>query len=392
MKAVELFTGAGGLAIALTKAGVIHKALVELDKDSCNTLRQNIKYLQKNNEDIEIFEGDARVFDYSKIKDTIDIVAGGPPCQPFSLGGKHKGYNDKRDMFPEAVRAIKFLRPKAFIFENVKGLTRSVFHDYFEYIILQLTYPSVEKKNNENWIQHKLRLINQQERVDSESLKYSVSYKVLNAADYGVPQKRERVFFVGFRHDLDVKWSFPVATHSQEALLRSKWITKTYWEKFKINPIPNNMISKETISILSSDLFIDDKLPWKTIRDVICDLPDPVSKNSIANHEYRGGAKQYAGHTGSNIDEPSKTIKAGVHGVPGGENAIIFPDGSGRYLTTREAARIQTFPDEYIFSSSWTESMRQIGNAVPVLLGETVVKSVVRALEKNEQTNSLQSA
>jgi DNA (cytosine-5)-methyltransferase 1 len=99
--------------------------------------------------------------------------------------------------------------------------------------------------------------------------------------------------------------------------------------------------------------------------------------NDIPNHEFRDGARPYPGHTGSPLDEPSKALKAGAHGVPGGENMIAFPDGSFRYYTAREAARIQTFPDDYVFAGAWTESMRQIGNAVPVLLAETVGQSIV---------------
>ncbi len=115
------------------------------------------------------------------------------------------------------------------------------------------------------------------------------------------------------------------------------------------------------------------------MRDAIGNMPSPQSKQSknYFNHEYRGGAKTYAGHTGSVMDEPSKTIKAGVHGVPGGENMIVLDDGTMRYYSTRESARIQTFPDDYLFGASWTENMRQIGNAVPVELAHIVGKSVV---------------
>jgi DNA (cytosine-5)-methyltransferase 1 len=98
------------------------------------------------------------------------------------------------------------------------------------------------------------------------------------------------------------------------------------------------------------------------------------------------GAKQYVGHTGSLLDEPSKTIKAGGHGVPGGENMIVLDDGSVRYYTVREAARIQTFPDDYFFPCSWTESMRQIGNAVPVKLGALVADSVRRTLFSSKRS------
>lgn len=98
---------------------------------------------------------DARLVDYSLFKQSIDLVAGGPPCQPFSLGGKHQGFNDDRDMFPEAVRAIRELRPRAFMFENVKGLLRTSFAAYFEYILLQLTYPELTRHDAHSWMEHK---------------------------------------------------------------------------------------------------------------------------------------------------------------------------------------------------------------------------------------------
>lgn len=123
---------------------------------------------------------------------------------------------------------------------------------------------------------------------------------------------------------------------------------------------------------------------WQTVRDAIGDLPNPAkpfSESGIYNHEYRPGAKIYAGHSGSVLDEPSKTIKAGAHGVPGGENTVVLDDGSVRYYTVRESARIQTFPDEYLFSASWTESMRQIGNAVPVKLAKAVGDSVIAQMK-----------
>jgi len=115
------------------------------------------------------------------------------------------------------------------------------------------------------------------------------------------------------------------------------------------------------------------RLPWITVRDALKGLPDPRENSTdFLNHVFRDGARMYPGHTGSILDYPSKTLKAGDHGVPGGENMIRFYDNKVRYLTVRESARIQAFPDDYCFSGSWTESMRQIGNAVPVKLAEVV--------------------
>jgi DNA (cytosine-5)-methyltransferase 1 len=116
------------------------------------------------------------------------------------------------------------------------------------------------------------------------------------------------------------------------------------------------------------------------VREALADLPDPQTEARAAaellNHRFQPGARSYPGHTGSPLDEPAKTLKAGVHGVPGGENMLLRPDGSVRYFSVRESARLQTFPDNYKFHGSWTETMRQLGNAVPVKLAEVVAKDV----------------
>jgi len=125
--------------------------------------------------------------------------------------------------------------------------------------------------------------------------------------------------------------------------------------------------------------------PWRTVRDALDGLPDPdrdkAASATLLNHRFQPGARVYPGHTGSPLDEPAKTLKAGVHGVPGGENMLLRPDGSVRYFTVRESARLQTFPDEFLFHGSWTETMRQLGNAVPVALARVVGASVAAQLD-----------
>jgi DNA (cytosine-5)-methyltransferase 1 len=129
---------------------------------------------------------------------------------------------------------------------------------------------------------------------------------------------------------------------------------------------------------------------WQTVRDAINGLPNPQGDRAalFSNHEYRGGARQYVGHSGSVLDEPSKTIKAGAHGVPGGENTLVMDNGDLRYYTVRESARIQTFPDTYQFHGSWTESMRQIGNAVPVRLARIIGDSIAQQFERSDVENA----
>ncbi len=382
---IELFTGTGGLALGLKEAGFKHDALFEWDSDSCYNINQNILNGFPGIKKWNIFQTDVRTVDYSSYQGKIHLVAGGPPCQPFSLGGKHQAYNDSRDMFPEAIRAVKETQAPAFIFENVKGLLRKSFATYFNYILLQLTYPEIIKKKGMEWLDHLTILEKHHTSGKIKGLSYKVVFRLLNAADYGVPQTRQRVIIVGFRNDLNVKWAFPNPTHSQEALLFSKWISKTYWEEHKIRTPKENPLTPLREKQVRSFLEKNNTLRWQTTRDAIGDLPNPRNKSASKlynGHIFRDGAKVYAGHCGSVLDEPSKTIKAGAHGVPGGENMIRLDDGTTRYYTVRESARIQTFPDNYKFYSSSTESMRQIGNAVPVLLAKKIGESVIEPLKR----------
>lgn len=387
MKSVELFAGAGGLALGVGLAGFKPLAVVEWDKWACDTIRENQQRGFPLVTDWPLSEGDVNSFDWNKIPEGIDLLAGGPPCQPFSMGGKHRANGDLRDMFPATVEIVRRLRPKAFIIENVKGLTRSTFANYYQYILLQLEFPEVPRRRKETWNDHVLRLQIEKSsgRLHGKNLTYNVVPTLVNAADYGIPQKRERVFIVGFRSDLGIEWNFPSQTHSLDSLLHSQWVTGKYWKQHDISDrqkpkIGENLLSR--VRKLQDLLFPINTKPWLTIRDVISDLPDPRSKEAkeFTNHRYQPGAKAYPGHTGSSLDMPAKTLKAGDHGVPGGENMVILETGEVRYLTVRESARIQTFPDGYIFHGSWTETMRQLGNAVPVALAQIVASSVAEKL------------
>ena len=373
MNSIEIFSGAGGLAKGLELAGTTHKAFIEWNANACNTLRMNYdKEL--------VYEGDVRNFSFADYKDKgVDIIAGGPPCQPFSLGGKAKGYDDERDMFPAAISAIRTLMPKAFIFENVKGLLRETFAEYFHFIILQLTYPEVLLPFDD-WRENLAMLQNIEQEKKYDGLKYQVSYHLVNAADYGVPQKRERVIIVGFRGDLKVDWKFPEQTHSEDALLWDKYVTGEYWKKHHVENPESDEVCKTMRNRLMEKygMWAPELKPWQTMRDAFEGLGEP---NGSGEHCLRDGAKTYPGHTGSDIDEPSKTIKAGDHGVPGGENLVRFADGSTRYLSVMEAKRIQTFPDDYVITGAWTEAMRQLGNAVPVKLAYIVGNSVLNSVK-----------
>ena len=389
MRAVELFAGAGGLGLGISKAGFQPEIIAEWDQWCCGTIRENRGYRKPLAKWPEPFEGDVRDLDFAGLENKAELVSGGPPCQPFSLGGKHRGHADVRDMWPEAVRAVRQIRPKAFIFENVKGLTRSSFAGYFSHILLQLSYPSIALKDGESWIDHSSRLQRHHTSRPADSEEYRVVFDVINAADYGVPQRRERVVFVGFRADLQVEWSFPKPTHSLDALLWSQCKTNEYWERHRV-PFRERTMDGRFHAKGCSIIFKPKGKPWRTTRDAIGDLPDPELEPRKAkfylHHKFQQGARSYPGHTGSPLDEPAKTLKAGVHGVPGGENMLLREDGSIRYFTVRESARLQTFPDAFSFHGSWTESMRQLGNAVPVDLGYVIARSIGVHLSKHVRT------
>lgn len=386
MKSIELFAGAGGLGIGVSRAGFEAVKIVERDRWCCNTIMGN---RMNSSSPVaswpEVRPADVRQVSFKGFEGQVDLVTGGPPCQPFSMGGLHKAYGDERDMWPEAVRVVREVRPKAFLFENVKGLTRATFEAYVSYIQLQLSYPDITIKKDESWFDHRTRLERHHTASGNGSLTYHVlPPRVLNAADYGVPQKRQRVFFVGFRSDVNAMWSWPSQTHSREALLWEQFRTGAYWDRHKI-AAHDGAFDHRSVAAASKLRDRPSTKPWATTRDAIGDLPEPELGGSVlSDHRHQAGARIYPGHTGSFLDEPAKTLKAGVHGVPGGENMLRRADGSVRYFTVRESARLQSFPDTYRFDGSWTEVMRQLGNAVPVDLAEVVARSIKGCLDNDQ--------
>jgi DNA (cytosine-5)-methyltransferase 1 len=380
MRTIELFAGGGGLALGLHEAGFSPSLVVERDPDSCHTLRQNWNDVMSS--ELCLRNTDVRKVEFREWQDKVDLVSGGPPCQPFSIAGKHHGYRDERDMFPYAVQVVRAVRPKAFVFENVRGLLRKSFAKYFGYILLQLNYPELPRRNNEDWAEHLARLEEHHTSGGESGLRYRVLFQKVDAADFGVPQHRERVVIVGFRFDIQEPWSFPRVSHSEDALETSKWLTGSYWEEHHVpqrqRPSPPQGIERRLDEMATLPFLAR----WRTVRDALTGLPDPQSPEAsrVPNHKYQPGARRYPGHTGSDLDNPAKTLKAGDHGVPGGENMLALNEREVRYFTVRESARLQTFPDWYFFPGSWTESMRQIGNAVPVTLARLIGRSIATTL------------
>jgi DNA (cytosine-5)-methyltransferase 1 len=347
LTSLELFAGAGGLALGTARAGFRAAAAVERDTACAETLRAN---------GLPAVEADASAVDFSRWAG-VDLVSGGPPCQPWSGAGRHGGQSDARDMFPTLVRAVREARPRLVLVENVKGLLRPKFDEYLRYILTQLSRPSVAPLNGESVASHMSRL------ADAPP-EYDVTHGLLNAANFGVPQARERVFILASREGHAPV--MPPPTHSLHALLRDQWGTDgPYWARHGF-PRPDSPPAGMSARVAAALINADGLLPWRTVRDAISDIMDTAPPHP---------AKTYKGHTGSSLDAPSKTLKAGVHGVPGGENMVRAPGGD-RHYAAREAARVQGFPDNWVFPHAWTTAMRQIGNAVPPPLAEAVARSL----------------
>jgi len=361
----------------MARAGFSHVVVVENDARACSTIKANKRRRLKYFVDWKVEHADVRDIDFAEWAGTIDLVSGGPPCQPFSIGGSHKGPTDSRNMWPEALRAVEEIRPKAFIFENVRGLLRPAFAEYLEYLRLQLTWPEIHS-GARTWMDN-LKLLRQHKEAGSGP-EYHLAIQGVNAADYGAAQKRHRAIFMGVRSDIADETIFPRPTHSIEALLWDQRISGDYWKRHGIaqrQPLDNSEAAKRALLKLRDRGVAPQEIPWKTVRDAIGDLPRPnVKSESLKNHKLHPGARAYAGHTGSSWDEPAKALKAGAHGVPGGENMIVSGDGRVRYFTVREMARLQGMPDSFAIDETWQSSIKQLGNAVPAEVGRVFGRAI----------------
>jgi DNA (cytosine-5)-methyltransferase 1 len=399
MRSVELFAGAAGLGLGLAKAGFHHDVVVERDHDACRTIRHNQKRDHPLVKGWRVLEADANAVDVGSIEQEPDLLSGGPPCQDFSIGGAHAGASGDRNLWPTTIRWVNALRPRAFVFENVPGLMSS-HADYLEYITLALTLPEIACPPMDNWHEQASFLRRCVSQGTRSIPTYRVSVEKMTATDHGTAQARSRVFVVGIRDDVTAEWKAPAKTHSLDQLMRDKWITGEYWDRHGLS---RPEIDKAGVAFMRrhnrdavDDLFSTRLLAHRTTRDAIADLgaPSPDGTPGILDHEAAPReAKAYKGHTGSAIDDPSKTLRAGDHGVSGGENMVDYGEGSptGRYrhFTVREAARVQGFPDDYAFpepadgkgrGGKWSSGLKQLGNAVPCELAEAVGRSVRQAL------------
>ena len=376
LQSVELFAGGGGMAIGMRNAGFEHQALVEWWKPAAKVLRHNAELKPELWKPDKVIEQDVReTFEALSQCGPVHLVAGGPPCQPFSFAGAHAGFSDVRNMFPAAIEVVRRLGPEIVIFENVPGLTRPSFAPYLDYVREQLRRPHIAPRDvDELWSDHYNRLHDQ-----NDGATYRVYQDEVNAADLGVPQTRRRIFIVAIRSDVAGAdtWEGIKRTHSRDVLLRDQWITKEYWERHEL-PVPEEPPTAlaghvERIKRIDAPVDLD---PWITLRDALVEVPEPYLKqpddSEWPNHIAIPGARVYPKHTGSPLDLPSKTIKAGVHGVSGGEAMLRELDGTVRYLTVRESALVQGFPQGYEFPGPRSRVMGVIGNAVAVKVAEVL--------------------
>jgi DNA (cytosine-5)-methyltransferase 1 len=373
LRSLELFVGAGGLALGLRRSGFRADLLVDWDEHAYQTLRTNRTAPGRSTMGWPIEKEDVRRLTYDEYDD-VDLLAAGAPCQPFSQGGRLRGEDDDRNMFPEVIRAIREVEPRAFLLENVRGLLFRSVRPYFDYLLAQLRQPSRKRKKDEDWEDHLARL----NAVPEWRHEYRVYWRVVNAADFGVAQNRPRLVVIGLRIDETKDWEWPEATHSRVALLRAL-AGDDYWREHGVPKRIREAVRETLPKKLPPE---DGRERWRTLRDLTAELGSPTKRvNGDAAHVFVPGARLYDRHTGSRLDWPAKTVKAGVHGAPGGEHIVLKDDGSYRYLTVRECAALQGFPRRYALPELRSHAMRQLGNAVPVPLAEAFGKKLVEVLD-----------
>lgn len=327
--AIELFAGAGGLALGLEQAGIKTLEYVEFDKACCETLRNNRPQWNVVCDDIHNV-------DFTAYHDKVDLVTGGFPCQAFSFAGKKLGFEDTRGtLFHEFARCVKEVHPKMFLAENVRGL---VYHDHGR------TLETI---------------------IDVfESLGYHTQKKILNACYYGVGQKRERIVIVGIRNDLDIEFEYPEADE--------QWTTLR--DALKDCPVgPGVEYSEKKKKVLE---LVPPGGCW-------VNLPEDVAKDYMGKSYYSGGGRRGMARRIS-WDEPCLTLTCS----PSQKQTERCHPEETRPFTVRESARIQSFPDDWTFCGGLGDQYKQIGNAVPVemarRIGVQLVDSIRALKEKND--------
>jgi len=328
-KVLELFAGAGGLAVGLEKAGIKCVALNEIDNWACQTLREN-------RPNWDVLEGDVAAFDFTKYNNKVDVVTGGFPCQAFSYAGKKLGFKDARGtLFYEFARVVKEVNPLMCIGENVKGLL------------------SHEKGKT---IEGMISIL--------DEIGYNVvPVKVLKAIKYKVPQKRERVILVGIRKDIDVQYHYPKPHNKIYNLIDA--LKKGELYDCNVPKSEGSKYPKHKKEVMD---LVPQKGYWRN-------LPLDIQREYMGKSFYLGGGKTgIARRIG--WDEPSLTLTCS----PAQKQTERCHPEETRPFTVREYARIQTFPDDWKFMGSISQQYKQIGNAVPCNLGEEIGYSIIKFL------------
>ena len=332
-KAIELFAGAGGLAIGLEKAGISSLLHNEVDRDACLTLKKNRPHWN-------VVQNDIRQVDFSEYHDEIDLVSGGFPCQAFSYAGNKLGFDDIRGtLFFEFARSVRETNPKVILAENVRGLG---VHDHgrtlqtITDIIQELGYVLIEPK-------------------------------ILKAIFYRVPQKRERLFLVGIRKDLyhGIKFHWPDSCSKIFTVRDALQAGELYNSDVPVSDGQKYPDTKRKIME-----FVPEGGYWK-------DLPEKLQREYMKGSFFLGGGKTGMARRLS-WDEPSLTLTC----APAQKQTERCHPTETRPLTVREYARLQTFPDTWEFEGSLSSQYKQIGNAVPINLAHAVAISVVNLLNQ----------
>ena len=328
---VELFAGAGGLALGLEQAGMQHVLLNEVDKWACSTLRKNRPHWN-------VYQDDVRNIDFTPYKNKVDIVTGGFPCQAFSYAGKKLGFQDARGtLFFEYARAVKEIQPKICIGENVRGLIN---HDGGRTLMGMISV--------------------------LEELGYNVlPPRVLKAIHYKVPQKRERLVLVAIRNDITTEYKYPSPSNKIFNLKDALKVGKLY---------DTNVPASQGQKYPKRKKEILDLVPpggyWRN-------LPIDIQKEYMMKSYYLGGGKTGMARRIS-WDEPCLTLTC----APAQKQTERCHPDETRPFEIREYARIQTFPDNWHFEGSISQQYKQIGNAVPVNLAREIGYSIVSFLNK----------
>jgi DNA (cytosine-5)-methyltransferase 1 len=356
---ISLFTGAFGLDLGLEEAGFHTVSVVEKEPDAVKTIALNRPYLQESSIPREIqkvsvkdlLEEGGRVLQLGRALKIgeVDLVIGGPPCQPFSTAGKRGSVMDPRgSLFMDYIRIIKEIQPRFFVMENVRGLLSAPIR-HRPHNQRGKDFPSLESDEVSGAA---LKIV----LSEMKDLGYKVIYNLLEAADYGIPQNRMRVIFIGSRDGENL--SFPFATYSKDGKKLPKWRTLKDALNGLIDPKP------EFISYSPSRLkylkLLKAGQNWRY-------LPEDLKKEAMGG-AYNSGGGKVGFYRRLSWDKPSPTVTTSPYQKA---TDMCHPEEL-RPLTVREYARIQTFPDDWIFYGSISSKYKQIGNAVPVLWAKAI--------------------